>query len=204
MRTAGVAGQGRLGPRQVFEAYDRSASGEDEDPFFCSRCGSRCVPGQDRPKPICLSCGRVQGRTPAVAVCVMIVGNGKVLLGKRSRQPFEGKWVLPGGGVEFGEDFLTAARREAKEETGLDIEITSIVNVVTNYLTPDLHTLTVACAAKPMSSNDAPGDDLCELRWVGLEGPFPPMAFEADEHAIRWFAETGHTGIAADPVFASG
>jgi 8-oxo-dGTP diphosphatase len=135
---------------------------------------------------------------------VIIARNGKVLLGKRSGQLFQGKWALPGGTVEFGEDFLTAARREVKEETGLDVEIASIVNVATEYLTPDLHILQIVCVAGTASGREAPSDELSELRWIGLEGPFPPMAFESDEHAIRRYGEIGHTGVAADPVFATG
>ena len=111
----------------------------------------------------------------------MIVRDGKVLLGKRSGPLFPDKWALPGGTVEFGEDFLTASRREAKEETGLDVEIASIVNVATEYLTPDLHVLQIACSAKTASGREAPADDLRELKWVDVNGPFPPLAFEADE-----------------------
>ena len=135
---------------------------------------------------------------------MLIVRDGKVLLGKRSGRLFPDKWALPGGTVEFGEDFLTASRREAKEETGLDVEIASIVNVATEYLTPDLHVLQIACSAKTASGREAPADDLRELKWVDLNGPFPPLAFEADEHAIRQFVKNGHGGIAADPAFASG
>ncbi len=138
-----------------------------------------------------------------MAVCVLIESEGKVLLGKRSSHPFPGMWALPGGYLEYDEDFLTAARRETKEETGLDVEVTAIVNVATNYLAPDLHMLAVFCAATPVGGLEAPDDDLSELKWVELGGPFPPMAFEADEHAIQRYRESGQQGIAADPDFAS-
>ncbi len=187
-------------PRQVFEAYDRSAHGDEEGPLH----GSKCATGGNGSTSACQSCGRIQRRSPSVAVCVLIERDGKVLLGKRSSHPFPGKWALPGGYLEYDEDYLTAARRETKEETGLDVEVTAIVNVVTNYLTPDLHMLAVFCAARPVGGLEAPDDDLSELKWVDLAGPFPPMAFEADEHAIKRFRESGHAGIAADPDFASG
>ena len=202
MRAA--AGPTSLRPRQVFEAYDRSGARHEEGPLFCLRCGSNYATGHNGPKPVCQSCGRVQRRSPSVAVCTIIVSNGKVLLGKRSSHPFPGKWALPGGYLEYDEDYLTGARREAKEETGLDVEITAIVNVVTNYLTPDLHMLAVFCLARPVGGCVAPNDDLSELKWVDLGGPFPSMAFEADEHAIQRYREFGHAGIAVDPDFASG
>ena len=156
-----------------------------------------------RLRPTCPECGHVQYRNPSVGVCVMIVRDGKILLGRRSGRLFKGKWALPGGFMEFDEDFLTATRREAKEETGLDVEITSILNVATNYLTRDLHTLSIVCVASPVGGDEAPDDDISELRWVDMEGPFPPMAYEADEHIIRRYRETGDPGVPADPRYGS-
>ena len=135
---------------------------------------------------------------------MIIVRDSKVLLGKRTGTLFPGKWALPGGTVEFDEDFLTAARRETKEETGLDVEIGSIVNVATEYLEPDLHVLQIVCSAISESGSEAPADGLSELRWVNVGGPYPPMAFEADEQAIERYMEFGYEGIATDPAFASG
>ena len=61
--------------------------------------------------------------TPKVAVDVLIDrGAGLVVLIKRKNQP-EGHWALPGGYVKVGESAEEAALREAKEETGLDIEL---------------------------------------------------------------------------------
>ena len=63
---------------------------------------------------------------PGLAVIVAIIDDGKVLLTKR--EDFE-VWCLPGGGVEDGESLAEAGIREAKEETGLDVELTRLVGV---------------------------------------------------------------------------
>jgi ADP-ribose pyrophosphatase YjhB (NUDIX family) len=63
---------------------------------------------------------------PGLAVIVAVIKDGKVLLTKR--EDFE-VWCLPGGGVEDGESLAEAGIREAKEETGLDVELTRLVGV---------------------------------------------------------------------------
>src|ERR1041385_872783 len=63
---------------------------------------------------------------PGLAVIVAVIDNNKILLTKR--EDFE-VWCLPGGGVEDGESLAEAGIREAKEETGIDVELTSLVGV---------------------------------------------------------------------------
>ncbi len=63
---------------------------------------------------------------PGLAVIVAVIDDGKVLLTKR--EDFE-VWCLPGGSVEDGESMAEAGSREAKEETGLDVELTRLVGV---------------------------------------------------------------------------
>jgi ADP-ribose pyrophosphatase YjhB (NUDIX family) len=61
---------------------------------------------------------------PRLCVAVLVTNaNGEVLLGRRNKDPRRGMWVLPGGGLEPGETWEQAARREVREETGLDIEL---------------------------------------------------------------------------------
>ena len=71
------------------------------------------------------------------------------ILIKRLNDPYKDCWALPGGFVEYGESVETAAVREAKEETSIDVELVSLVNV---YSEPDRdprgHTVTVAYTAK--------------------------------------------------------
>ncbi len=81
-----------------------------------------------------------------VAVGVAVIQNGKILL--TQREDFE-TWVMPSGRVEEGESLAQAAIREAKEETGVDVELTRLVGIYSRIgtMTPS-HT--VLFAARPL------------------------------------------------------
>ncbi|MDO8594490.1 MAG: NUDIX domain-containing protein [bacterium] len=59
---------------------------------------------------------------PKVGLGVMVIKNGKVLLGKRKSSHGAGEWAWPGGHVEYMESFEGCAKREVREETGMEIE----------------------------------------------------------------------------------
>jgi len=191
--------------RQVFRAYDATADAAD-DLRFCPRCGAVCVGAcaGGRVRPRCPECSYVHYRNPTAGVAIVVAREGHVLLGKRAAAAtFGGKWAFPAGFIEFDEDFLTAARREAKEETGLDVAVTGILNVTSNHLTRHLHALVVAVAATPIGGTMTAGDDLCALRWVPLGGPFPPLAYEADAALLQLLASGAVPHIPVDARYAT-
>lgn len=59
---------------------------------------------------------------PKVGVGVMILKNGKVLLGKRKGSHGEGEYAFPGGHLEYMESFESCAKREVKEESDIEIK----------------------------------------------------------------------------------
>ena len=58
---------------------------------------------------------------PRVGVGVILIRDGRVLLGKRRNAHGAGSWQFPGGHLEFGETIAACARREVREETGLKL-----------------------------------------------------------------------------------
>jgi mutator protein MutT len=72
-----------------------------------------------------------------VAVALILNEAGEILLGKRNQPELpeiHGKWEFPGGGIDFGETPEQAVIREAKEETGLDVEIIRLLpKIYTNF-----------------------------------------------------------------------
>ncbi|MBS4168720.1 NUDIX hydrolase [Parachlamydia sp. AcF125] len=63
---------------------------------------------------------QAEKRRPLIGVATIVLRNQKILLGKRKGSLGEGQWACPGGHLEFGESVEACARRELKEETGLD------------------------------------------------------------------------------------
>lgn len=88
---------------------------------------------------------------PVVRVGVGVVilnAAGQFLMGKRQGAHGYGTWSCPGGHLEFGEDIIACARREAKEECGLDIDHVAILTVA-NHIFPETHKhyVTIYCIA---------------------------------------------------------
>jgi len=63
-----------------------------------------------------------QQNKPKVGVGIMILKKGKVLLAKRRGSHGEGEYAFPGGHLEYMESFKDCARRETKEECGIEIK----------------------------------------------------------------------------------
>lgn len=66
---------------------------------------------------------------PGVGVGVLVVRGGKVLLGRRAEAFGKGTWCLPGGHLNFGENFEEAAKREVFEEAGLEIDEIEFISI---------------------------------------------------------------------------
>lgn len=194
-------------PQQVFRAYGPPISAEEDAQRlrYCSQCGLVCVTDivEGGIRASCMSCRAVQYKNPQPAIAVLIVQDGRFVLGKRiSKSLGHGQWCLPCGYVEFHEDYLSAAVREVKEETTLDVRIQSIISVVTNYLSPNIHSLVTVLLAEPIGGELMAADGMEEVSWFAYTGEFPEMAFEADTHIISRYFETDLLGAPVDPDFA--
>ena len=123
-------------------------------------------------------------RTPKVTVDAWIRdGRGRLLLVKRGRPPFLGHWGLPGGFCEWGETTEACCAREAREETGLTVEVGRLLGV---YSRPDRdprgHNVTVLYECRAVAGGARGGDDAAEARWFRPPEIAPlPLAFDHGE-----------------------
>lgn len=109
-------------------------------------------------------------KNPALTVDTIIINDNKVVLIKRLNNPYENHWAIPGGFVEYGEKVEDAAVREAKEETGLDIELTKLVGVYSDpNRDPRGHTVTVAYTAKIIGGTLKSDSDAKDARFIEID-----------------------------------
>lgn len=108
---------------------------------------------------------------PAVG---MIIRNGdRILMIQRNQEPAKGFWAFPGGAIELGETILEAARREALEETGLEVEVGPVVAVVDSVVRDAddrvvYHYVIIDYFARAVGGTLQPGSDVRDARWVSL------------------------------------
>lgn len=107
---------------------------------------------------------------------IIIEYNGGIILIKRKNPP-EG-WALPGGFVGYGESLESAATREAKEETGLDIELLRQFHTYSDpKRDPRHHTITTVFIAKSRGRAVA-GDDAKEIGIFSKDNLPAQIAFD--------------------------
>lgn len=159
---------------------------------YCIRCGVRLRRGRERGQVVsqCRACGWIDWFNPAPTASVLILRGNHVLLVRRAVAPARGAWDVPGGFVERGETAEAAAKREAREELGVDVHVDGIVGTF-----PDTYTfggerqpsLNMYFMARLRRQNAAvrPADDVSGFRWFALNRLPQRLAFRNSRRALN-------------------
>jgi 8-oxo-dGTP diphosphatase len=98
-----------------------------------------------------------------VGCAVVAEKNGRLLLGRRGKEPYYGKWIIPGGGVKLFETLTETALREFDEETGLQINVQGIAHVAQIVAPPNEHRIVIYVHAEVVGGVARAGSDLLEI-----------------------------------------
>lgn len=115
---------------------------------------------------------------PAVGVGVFVFKEGKFLLGKRVGKHGLGTWSVPGGYLEYGEDFAQCAKREVLEETGVKIKNVRFYTTVNNvFHDENSHSITIFvfsdwASGKPRTMEP---DKFVDIGWYGFKNLPKPL-----------------------------
>jgi len=115
-------------------------------------------------------------KQPIVGIGAVIIDEGKMILVRRGVEPGKGKWSIPGGLVELGETVRDAVVREAKEETGLDVEIV-VDKPLDAFDNIDIdeeggfryHYVLIQFLTRPKGGTLKPSSDAVDAKWLSLE-----------------------------------
>ena len=142
----------------------------------------------------CPSCGEtvIRYRNPFPTVDIIIRINDGIVLIKRKNPPYG--WALPGGFVDYGESLETAAVREAKEETTLDIKLISQLGAYSDpQRDPRHHTISVVFIAEADGVPKAADDALSAKIFAENEVP-DNMAFDHRKICMDYFSLVKQSG----------
>lgn len=122
---------------------------------------------------------------PAVTADSIVFCNGSdglsVLLIERANEPFKGCWAFPGGFMDMEENAEDCAKRELKEETGLEIRNMSQLGAFTDVnRDPRGRTVSIAYYAVIEKSEVKGSDDAAQARWFPID-LMPSLAFDHEE-----------------------
>jgi len=140
-------------------------------PRFCSACGVALLPREieGRERMSCPACGRIAWENPVPAAAVVVRREREVLLCRRTIEPYVGHWELPAGYQEVDESIETTAVREVREETGLIVRLTGLLDVITTPDDPRKPSLLVVYEGVEVDGELCPGEDCDEVAFVPLD-----------------------------------
>ncbi len=140
---------------------------------------------QGRDRAACAACGFVVYENPVPGVAVVLVEEGRVLLARRRSSLYNGMWCIPCGYVEADEDVREAARREFREETGLQVELGDVLEVHSSFQVPGRPVVGIWFRGRAIGGRLEPGDDARELEFFSLDAPPEELAFEGDRLVLE-------------------
>lgn len=164
---------------------------------FCPRCGAAFPAPAAGARCATEGCGYAWYPDPKVAVGVVAERDGRILLVRRNHEPALGRWAFPSGFVDAGEVLADAARRETREEAGVEVQIDRLLGT---WSAPDDPVVFVAYAGTLAPGEPVPGEEAIEVAFFDASA-LPPLAFDHDAEVIAaWRATRGQTEAAARPI----
>lgn len=135
--------------------------------LFCPYCKGNLI--KESYEYTCDNCNKKVYINPAPCVTVIPVRGDEILLSIRRYPPFAGELDVLGGFIEPNETAEEAAIREINEETGLDIEIESVLGTYADtYGESEKYTLAIVYIAKVVGGEMRASDDITDLKWVKI------------------------------------
>ena len=140
--------------------------------------------GGEPERLVCVRCAFVFYLDPKVAVGTIVrTSSDRLVLVRRAIEPGYGKWVFPGGYVDRGEGLTTAAVREAREESGLEVRLDGLVNI---YSYPGRAPVIIVYAATVIGGSLVIDEESLEAaEFTPAAIPWGELAFRSTEEGLR-------------------
>ena len=147
--------------------------------LYCPLCAGRLTPaGRGQ---VCSICHTPHHRDPKVGVGVVVHDDaGRLLLVQRGNEPEAGRWSLPAGFLDAGEDPRAAAARECLEETGLQVAVGELLGLFPAGASVSFF---LSFAATVVSGDLRAGDDAADVGFFARDA-LPPLAFASTHAAV--------------------
>jgi 8-oxo-dGTP diphosphatase len=168
---------------------------------YCTACGKK-LPG--RPPVTCPACGVEHWANAKPCAGALVTDeDGRLLLLRRANEPWLGRWDIPGGFCARDEHPIECAAREAREESGFDVEVTGFLGLwLDRYPDPadpphPKVTLNAYYHAKAGARVGPPDHETIEVGWFEPDALPPEIAFPHHAEAVlaawREAVEDGRT-----------
>lgn len=170
---------------------------------FCPYDGTALVSDpEDKPlRPRCPRCKYVDYQNPRPCVAVLIQKGDEVLMARRGIEPAFDEWDIPGGFLNPAESAETAAVREAREETDLDVRLVHFLGSIPDtYGSDGIPTLNLGFVAEIVSGTVRAQSDVAALEWMPADRFPERMAFaHQGEMLRRWQDYRGGLSASSKP-----
>jgi ADP-ribose pyrophosphatase YjhB (NUDIX family) len=163
---------------------------------YCPVCGADLqsvkLKAHEPMRLVCAACHFVFYLDPKLAALSVVEMDGEIVVLKRGIEPQRGKWILPGGFVDRGEEVKAAAVRETEEECGVRTRIKDLLGV---YSYPGVMVVIVAYVAEFVSGNLIAGDETEAVRLIRpTEIPWDELAFQSTIDALKDYCHLKDVG----------
>ena len=135
---------------------------------FCPKCVARFDLQRidDRERLVCTACDFIYYQNPIAGAAMLILDGDRVLLTQQKHGSGAGLWDVPGGYVEYDEDVREAGRHELLEETGIEVAVGEVYEALSNFHTPEVHTVELWFLGTVTGGRFFPLDALPELAFT--------------------------------------